>query len=273
MIRTLFVAILAAAGSIVSNTASAAMPLLWCNGCTTAQKAAAAIAQPTNSTVYVADTTARTVWAYWIYLDVDDGVRPPRRYKVADRTTLDSGLEQAAMTLINFYNAAPVGWRKNKSVNYDGPGSGDLIAYDVVNLGPKQNSFIEWANQQPNILDQGLAGLYQIVAFVTDVQPQVLTDVYFWDGSKMTVQLNVLATAISFSVVPNSGIDSHKNPILSIITDAPVQFSFIGNGNPRDPARWSGQMTMLGYSGQSAHGGAWACTKSAAGHHCTYVQY
>lgn len=264
------VGIIAALGA---DKASAEMPLLWCNGCTAAQKVAAALGQPTNSTVYVADTTAKTVYAYWVYLDVDDGVRPPRRYKKADRTDIDPVLEQAAMTLINFYDAAPQGWEKRKQASYDGPDNGTLIAYDVVNDSPARNAFLDWASHRPNIIDQAWMGLFQIAAFKTGVLPSVETDVYFWDGSKITLKLNIAVTDVEFSVAPNSGKDSHGNTILSKADDEPHQFSFIGNGNPADKGRWAGQMTMIGYSGATAHGGAWACTKSAAGHHCAYVPY
>jgi len=265
--------VLACAAATFGSPAFAAMPLLWCNACTDAQKEAQAKGQPANTIVYVGDVAAKSVYAYSVYTDVDDGQRPPRRYKVADRTSLDPALQQAAMTLINFYNAAPQGWQKNKHVSYDGNNSGTLIAYDVVNDGPQRNAFLEWADNGPNIVDQALIGLYQIAAFVTEVQPSVSTDVYFWDGSKITVKLNVLATDIDFSVVPNSGRDSHGNTILSKADDDPHSFNFIGGGNPYDKERWAGQMTLIGYTGAGAGGGAWACTKSAAGHFCKYVQY
>ena len=257
-------------GLAVTCSAEAAIPLLWCDNCADAQKEDMAKTQPPNTTVYVGDVVKKTVYAYNIYMDVDDGVRPPRRYKAVDRFTPPADYAAAAMSYVNFYNAAPKGWQKSQQVHYDGPGSGDRIAYDVVNTSPMQNDMLDWAADNTSFVTVVVDSLS---LFMTGASPKEQYEIIFWDGSKITIERDVKNMLIKYEVVQDSGRDSHNNTILSKARDNPVQFNFVGPGNPKDPARWSGQMTMLGYSGMSAHGGVWACTKSAAGLHCSYVQY
>lgn|GEM_PF-4270166 len=257
-------------GLVIACSTQAATPLLWCDNCTDAQKEDMAKTQPPNTSVYIGDVVKRVVYAYNVYIDVDDGVRPPRRYKVADRFTPPADYAAAAMSYVNFYNAAPQGWQKSQQVHYDGPGSGDRIAYDVVNPSPAQNDLLDWAADNTSFVTQVVDNMS---LFITGVVPKEQYEIVFWDGSRITIERDVKNMLVKYEVVQDSGRDSHNNTILSKSRDTPVQFSFIGPGNPKDPSRWAGQMTLLGYSGMSAHGGAWACTKSAAGHICTYVQW
>lgn len=244
------------------------LPLLWCDGCTAAQTQAKALTQPPGATVYVGNLTARSVSAYTIYLDVDDSTQPPRRTKMADPIATTQPYQNAANSLINFYHAAPAGWTKSKEVHYDGPVAGDRIAYDVVNQSPARNEFLDWANDNTSLSVYVLDHVY---VFTTSVVPIESVTVTFWDGSKIELDLNIYTN--EWSMVKDSGRDSNNNTILSTATEDPIQFMFsdVGYRNPADVGRWANQMSLLGYTGQGARKGTWACTKSAAGHHCVYI--
>lgn len=258
------------------------LPLLWCNGCTPAQKNTVALTQPPGATAYVGDVVSKAVSAYTVYIDVDDGTRPPTRKKVAQPIPVDPAYKEAADAYINFYNAAPVGWAKTAQVHYDGPGSGDRNVYDVVNRSPSQNELLDWSRTDMRV-DFGTylqSVLSKMASFNSQNGPRVDVVIIFWDGSRITLRLNTESSHGDnqvWDVVPDTGQDSNKNPVLSTKTNDPVNFRFNNSAggkptNPTDFSRWTTQMVSIGYNVSSGpRGGTWACTSGNGVSHCEYV--
>lgn len=247
---------------------AAPAPLVWCNGCTEAQKADKARVQPLGP-AYVGDLIQRTVDAYDVYMDVNDGYSPPRREKRAERTPIDASHAAVGTALIDFYYSGTSGWAKHDTVSYP---DGARNVYDAAINSPAQGAMLDWiATQQwsgtAGVRFINLFAIFQIVdANAVPIQEVMIT---FWDGSKIVVALDYSTTTDRFKVVDDSGRDSHGNIVLSVASDRPIRFEFPGLGNPNDPRNWHRHMSLLGYAGSGASGGIWACTKSAAGRHCS----
>lgn len=273
-----------ASQSVLAQTTP--LPLLWCNACTPAQKNAAALTQTVGSTVYVGDTSANTVNAYRVYLDIDDSTRPATRTKVADAITPVAPYKDDALALIAWYRTSPAGWTKQREVQYDGPGGAGRIGYDVVNDSPARNDLLDWATSGM-LLDIGSqvnATAGKIRSFITSQTPGLQVVIVFSDRSRITLELDFQSSDGQhqvWKVVPNSGRDSNNNTIRSTHTNEPVEARFqnMRDGfptNPVDFSRWTTQMTRIGYTvntGGRPSGGTWACVTANGVSHCEYVQY
>lgn len=256
----------------------AAQPILaWCDGCTDSQKRAKAEAQPEYATVYVGDVTSSTngVRAYFVNVLVDDAYNPPRRVKRAVAASMEPEYDDLTHALINFHNAAPVGWQKSLEIDQY-PNTG-INVYDVVNMGQNQNTLTDWLSTQPYAvamdINRATAGFVDMFTWVDASKlPEVEFEIYFSDGSKINVKANYRSRITKYTVVPNSGRDSHNNTVLSSPSSAPVQFNFNGPGNPNDEDDWRQQMNLLGYNVPVEQGHVWACTKDPAnGTHCVHI--
>lgn len=295
---------------LFSSACAAQMPpLVWCEGCTSAQMQDTAKGAVASGTVYVGNPQAGIVQAYDVYSDVNDIGQPPYpRVKVADPVKGDAAYLEAAKGLVQYYNVAPVGWHKTVfaklqpktlvdaygstvgrlNSNYPDP---DKNVYDTINPGVDQNNMKDYISSEvgsyANVL--GMVGRFLAGVRVVDGSkvPAMQITVVFNDGSHIDVMVDFSTfyindpTKIKVDVDDKSGVDSHNNNVPSMNADpdsAKGTYRFNGPGNPTDQARWTQQMQWIGY-GVGAGGGTggtgtwhgWACVSTGSGENKVYT--
>jgi len=256
----------------VNAPALAALPsLVWCNGCSDAQKKTMASDSAIGTTVYVGDLVNRNVNGYFIDQAWTED-NPAQLVKKPTRFTPVAPQLDAVNGLIEFYQMTPVGWKKAADYNY--PNS-NINVYDVVNNGPDQRDLTIWVGGQPYSKSLEVRGeIFGITNMfsIGDASklPSVDFVITFTDGSEITVTVDYSGRTPTYKVKPNSGWDSHHNPVLTSPSNTPVVFRFTGPGNPNDYNDWLFQMHLLNYDVPVGPGSYWACTNSAAGYHCVH---
>lgn len=258
----------------VSAHAAVRPTLLWCDGCTAPQKRAKAATQSVGDTVYVGDTVTNTFTAYSVGLLLDDSYSPPRQVVSPHAIAADPALNPIEDALLDFYHAAPVGWRKSLQFSST---EQFINVYDVVFAGPSQNILLDWVASQTSVRLQEIPiRVEQMASFFrigdASKMPAIRITVIFVDGSKIDIDVDYSTTNADFKIVENSGIDSHHNPVLSSRTNKPGQYDFRGPGDPSDYNEWQRWMTTLGYSIPLSAGFYWACTNDPmTGYHCVHI--
>jgi hypothetical protein len=278
-----------------------ALPLVWCDGCSTAQQATLAGAQVTSGTVYVGNTDAGTVHAFNVYIDENDGTSPPTRTKVADPVAGTSPYNQVGQAMINFHRQSPQGWHKSVVLTLDGNMRGAPYAkslsvpypdptanvYTVINSGPNQVKLTNWAGGLVSTAFNAAGSFLSSIGAsfkLADVAhaPKIEVEVEFNDGSHIDLNEDFSSTNPKITVDNTSGIDSHNNHVPATRSAATCsaggdhgvcEYSFNGPGNAGDYQNWKNQMGLLGVSvgGSSSGGGQWACVKVGDGDSAVYT--
>ncbi len=262
-----------------AGTASAAQhPLVWCNGCTAAQKSEKAKTGSGPITyqvvvVYVGDLNTRTVNAYRIYKTIvsyNETGQPVWSPKQSVPETAQAEQVDAANRLMDFYYTFPVGWQKPQFVRAK---SGSRDVYDIVNRGTSQTQFLNELRNDSSVLPAPILNTGMRVAAalrLVDMNPlaALVFDYRFTDGS--TIELEYDVTTNKFKVVDNSGVDKDSNPVLSTPSDRPVIFQ-LETSDSETFRNWSNQMTLLGYTGITVPRVSYACVVAGGTRTCYIV--
>jgi hypothetical protein len=265
----LFLAILASPGHATPPS------LLWCDGCSDAQKKAAALTRPIGEQVYVGDAVLQRLDAYVVEAtSLDMSHDPPTATRNATATAATSPYDEIGHALIEFHRAAPVGWSKQVNLAYAAAPSTNV--YDVAFAGFARNILFHWISRQRDASFEqagretlGLFSAFRIVYPATS--PAATFVVRFEDGSRITVADDFSTTIPNYDVAPDSAIDSHRNIIPLQAGHGSLPFDFSGPGNPDDQRRWTQWMTLLGYRVEATPGSRWSCANSTAGLRCDHA--
>lgn len=267
-----------------ANAYAAQTNLVWCNSCSSTQMQTAA-KQAGLGITYVGDPINRTVNAYETFINVED-TNPPTRTRETYEIAADSTYVAAIDTGMDFYNAAPVGWKKHV-IAYTNRSSANSIfsknpfatVFDVVNAGRNQNDLVDWLNSGTDFgSDAYLAvgwvstGFGMFRAVDASATPGVEGTIYFEDGSRVDAYFD--KATLKLKLDPSTARDSHNNTVPYLGADGKIhgiggEVDFHGSGNPADMNNYLNQLASLGvpvYSGgipPSQHG--WACVKSGDG--------
>lgn len=203
----------------VSAFAISKPTVLWCHGCTESQLTAAVLADatPLGVPIYVGDTATGAVGTYMVYADVDDSKHPPVHVRTVESATADPSIAALMTGALDFYNIAPVGWKKKIADVYTGSDP-HASGYTVSNFGADQTNYNVWRNSTWG----GTKGLVHVLALVIQLAvitnvadassaPYVSVTTTFDDGTSVTSAWDYLTT--SFKVDPNLSVDSENNPI------------------------------------------------------------
>ncbi|MGA9335044.1 MAG: hypothetical protein WBV39_12260 [Rudaea sp.] len=261
--------------SAAAMEAHAVTPLIWCDGCTRAQKIAKAKIHGTGD-IYVGDLTARTFQGFTIF-EVASG----------DATQFDPPASDlaAGQQLIGYYYASPRGWSKGFQMDLAGHVSSNgshvtnvnaypdpnTTAWGVAFPGPQQNNFTDWAaqtygaifNYYGNLLISAGSVFYNIDS---SHEPSITTEITFSDGSRITLKQDTSATGkIVVKVVPDSARDSNNNTIpttRNAVTGGAggqAYYQFSGS-NSSDFQHWMQALSNWGIPISGSGGGTYTCT-------------
>ena len=261
------------AAACANYAMATAVPIVWCDGCSDPQKNVKALSQP-EGVVYIGDVIGRNLHAYDVWSDIDDSQTPPRRIKYADPIALAAPYQDAGNALIEFYNISPMGMQKNIGFNYPDPNTN---VYSVAIAGARQNNLTDWVSNQPYAVSVELRDRLENVGSIFHIAdgtriPTIEFTITFTDGSRIDVKVDLSASNPHYTVVLNSGRDSHNNNVLSTVSPNPQQFGFSGPGNTNDFQNWLNQMNALGYVvGAGGRLDNWVCTMRGGGVKVTYA--
>lgn len=268
----LFGALLAV--SAISAHAQGNQPaLMWCDGCSDAQKKALVLSTWQES-LYIADLTAHSVRAYQI-VNFDNGPKKPGTQPSPDdpyaaEVTAVSPYKDAGNALVSFYYASPVGWSKGLNANsagvvrssdgvqratgvpYSKPG---VNVYDVVLPGPDQNNLTDWVEGLTSAFLNSIPANVEAIASTFKIidagrMPLVQFTINFDDGSHIDVKEDFSTASAKATVVPDTGRDSHNNNVPSTKQSAlggaqgASVYKFGGGGNPSDYGNWLNMMNL-----------------------------
>ncbi|MFT3790580.1 MAG: hypothetical protein QM741_05800 [Rudaea sp.] len=263
--------------SAAAMEAHAVTPLIWCDGCTRAQKIAKAKTYGTGD-IYIGDLTARTFQGFTIF-EVASG----------DATQFDPPPSDlaAGQQLISYYYASPQGWSKGFQMdlaghvssngshvtNVNGYPNPNTTAWDVAFPGPQQNNFTDWAAQTYGAIFNYYGSLLGDLASIfhlldTSHVPSVTTEITFNDGSRITLKQDTTTNGkIVVKVVQDSARDSNNNTIptnRNAVTGGAggrAYYQFSGS-NSSDFQHWAQALSDWGIPISGSGGGTYTCTSS-----------
>lgn len=230
---------------------------IQCDTCNYTQMENAAIAHGVGRYV-VGNVTTNAVYAFQVYLGTAPNVISGNSltpdvtsHLYAEDGSLTSQDTAAFTALYNLYNAVPVGYQKQYTlqivpagtpltdvalykplsafassvhpmaqpapgtakVYY--PGTGENV-YTFINSGAPQNGMLNWVGSQ-NVLgiNSAFANLVNssVLHTIGGETPQVYVTVVFTDGSHIGVYVDFSQSPPAITVNENSGVDSHGNNV------------------------------------------------------------
>lgn len=293
---------LVAQGAFASN-------YIPCDGCSVAQQSAAALAHGVGRYV-VGNVLGKSVNAFRVYSSShQNSIGGGAATALTQQLYVDDGAITAAETaafahLITFYNISPVGYQKTYNVQIVAPGAsttpppmGNSVAlsarvqplatalgtakvqfpdqsanaYKVLNGGPLQNQFLEWAGGLPQLsINTAMSNLVNtsILMSVGATPWAVSLTVYFQDNSHVGVYVDMTQQPPAILVNTKSAVDSHGNQIpasQSTVAGAGRQnYDFSGAGNITDRPNMADQIAAFGISVPST-GGGYSCASRDSG--------
>lgn len=272
--------------SIIStnSVASTKAKLIWCNGCNEQSEGLAAANEINKENTYPTSPTSGYIYVgngsniHKYYVRVESRVQPPhctngtctqpqaRQLSTvygggdglipewsAVQQPVESSIQTAFESLTNFYNTAPVGWKKYFTVKILNPSKGmtadegikvqreaatfsensavtlapvtnypnpSVNAYDVVNRGAEQQRLFTYLKS--GFIDKLNTEVDYATSFISSfhiidksVIPTIAIKVIFDDNSSVTAVLDTSTDVPEFHILPDSGRDSNNNPIPS----------------------------------------------------------
>lgn len=209
----------------------------------------------------------------------------------ADALPVEPEIQTVFNDMTTFYNTAPVGWTKYFTVkimkpsqamtadegialhkaaaafsssetpivvptfNYPDP---DINAYDVVNRGDKQEDLLDYLRHLPSgELTSSIDHVAEVAAVFKLVDskslPKIVVEVVFSDGSSVQAVMDSSTHLNNFSLIPDSGKDSNRNPIPTnkgiVQGEGIAKYDFNKYGsNAGDALSMYNQITDLGVS-------------------------
>lgn len=303
------VSLLTASMALVAHSAFASN-YLPCDGCNYAQQSAAALAHGVGSYV-VGDVLGNHVNAFLVSSSyhqnsMGGGAASAVTRKLYVEERAIAAPEAAAFVhLVAFYNMAPVGYQKTYNVrivdqtasksslnansaafparsepfltppatvevHYPDPG---INAYTVINGGPLQNAFLEWAGRlTQSSITSAIANLVNAPTSTSEgAAPWAVSlTVYFTDNSHISVYVDITQQPAAILVNPKSAVDSHDNNIpasqSAVAGTGQKKYEFDGRGNSTDRQNMAAQITAFGISVPSSSTGVgYACASRTKG--------
>lgn len=285
-----------AASFFISVAASAQQVTQDCTGCTTTQVEALATGCGQGYT-YVTDFAAQKLYKVCYTWDVDDGYRPPKKYKEYTWATPESSATQLFQAYEGVYqhNGHAEAATAHVIVNIHAPApngdNGYMNAYDVLSSSANQNALSNYLLQEhfdssyikspdpalaaavANLLNAlQINGVIKIGGF------PVSFTMDFNDGSHITVTFNVATQ--KYEPVPGTAVDAHLNTIpqnTNMASNGGIGQTYVFNGgNTFDMGNIETVLRNLQARGipvSNGSGGSITCTWDGTTLTCTVKQF